>query len=233
MHGNAATDTADDYFLPREAAWFRARLTLRLAMPLDRQARSAALKVAGSAALATPPITIALIAPTAKLTFSTAFALFCAAVPGLATTAWTAARLRETRRLAARALRQAGAEQRFAWLIAASRLSMSAGLGALAGCVFLALSHAPLGTVLPKHSPLRGMFVADASTWVSGVALTAMLAIGEALLASSPMWITVDWNRFAIWHRVSTPTAALLGDVQRGLVRLRRVRAPRGPRPPR
>jgi hypothetical protein len=152
-------------------------------------------------------------------------------LPSLAATAWTAASLRETRRLAARALRQAGAEQRLAWLISAARLSLFAGIGALTGSVILALSHAPLGGVLPKHSPMRGMFAVDAPTWLIGVALTAMLAIGESLLASSPVWTTVDWNRFAIWRRVSMPAATLAGDVRRGVERLR-VRAPRGSRPP-
>lgn len=231
MRNEATVEAIDSYFLPREAAWFRARLTLRLAVPLDRHARAAALKVAASAALAAPPITIALIAPAAKLTFSTVFGLICAALPGLAATAWTAAGLRETRQLAARALRQAGAEQRLAWLICAARLSMFAGIGALVGSLFLALSHAPLGSASPQHSPLRGMFAVDAPTWLIGVALTSMLAIGEALLASSPFWITVDWSRFTIWRGVSTPTTTLLGDVRRGVVRLR-IRAPRGPRPP-
>lgn len=231
MNGDAAADAVDSYFLPREAAWFRARLTLRLAAPLDRHARLAALKVAGSAALAAPPLTIALIAPAAKLTLSTAFALVCAALPGLAATAWTAAGLRETRRLAARALRQAGAEQRTAWLISAARLSLAAGLGALAGCLFVAFSHAPLGTVFPKHSPLRGMFVADAPTWLIGVALTVMLAIAGSLLASSPVWLTVDWSRFALWRRVNLPALTWAADVLRGIERLR-VRAPRGSRPP-
>ena len=232
MNSGATADAVDSYFMPREAAWFRARLTLRLAVPLERHAKVAALKVAGSAAVAAPPITIALIAPAAKLSLSTVFGLFCAGLPGLAATAWTAAEQRETRQLAARALRQAGAEQRQAWLISAARLSLFAGIGALAGSVFLALAHAPLGAVFPRHSPLRGMFAADAPTWLIGVALTALLTIGEALLASSPVWMTVDWSRFTIWRRVSTPTATLLGDVRRGVVRLR-IKAPRGSQPPR
>jgi len=231
MNGDAAAHAVDSSFLPREAAWFRARLTLRLAAPLDRHARVAALKVAGSAALAAPPITIALIAPAAKLTLSAAFALLCAALPGLAATAWAAAGLRETRRLAARALRQVGAEQRTAWLIAAARLSLAAGLGALIGCLFVAFCHAPLGAVFPKHSPLRGMFMADAPTWLIGIALTAVLAIAESLLASSPMWLTVDWSRFAIWRRVNLPAAGWIEDARRRVERLR-VRAPRGSRPP-
>lgn len=231
INTDAAADTVESYFLPREAAWFRARLTLRLAAPFDRHARVAALKVAGSAALAAPPITVGLIAPSAKLTLGAVFALVCAGLPGLAATAWTAAGMRETRRSAARALRQAGAEQRTAWLIAAARLSLASGLGALTGCLFVVFCHAPLGAVFPKRSPLRGMFVADAPTWLIGVALTAMLAIGESLLASSPVWLTVDWSRFAIWRRVDLPAAAWAGDVRRGIQRLR-VRAPRGSRPP-
>ena len=202
MKSSDTADAVDSSFEPREAAWFRTRLTLRLAVPLDRHARIAALKVAGAAALASPPITIALIAPAAKLTLGAVFGLFCAGLPGLAATAWTAAGQRETRQQALRGLRQAGAEQRLAWLIAAARLSLFAGTGALTGSLFLALSHAPLGTVLPRQSPLRGMFAADAVTWLIGVALTALLTVGEALLASSPMWITVDWGRFTGWLRV-------------------------------
>lgn len=232
MHSGGTADEVDSYFTPREAAWFRARLTLRLAVPLDRQARVAALKVAGSAALAAPPITIALIAPAGKLTLSAAFGLLCAGLPGLAATAWSAAGVRETRQLAARALRQAGAEQRQAWLFAAARLSLFAGIGALAGCAVLALSHAPLGGVLPKHSPMRGMFAVDAPTWLIGVPLTTMLAISGSLLASSPLWTTVDWSRFAIWRRVSVPAATWVADVRRGIERLR-IKAPRGSRPPR
>jgi hypothetical protein len=232
MSNYAAADAADSYFLPPDAAWFRLRLAFRLAAPLDRSARGAALKVAGSAALAAPPLVIALIAPAAKLNPGAVFGLCCAGLPGLVITAWTAAGLRETRRLAVRALRQAGAEQQMAWLIAAARLTLFAGLGALAGCLFLTLSHAPLGAVLPKHSPLRGMFVADAPTWLISIALTAMLMIGEALLASSPVWMTVEWSRFAIWRRVSTPAAAWAADVRRGVARLR-IRAARGSRPPR
>lgn len=245
------TDPADSFFEPRDAAWFRARLTLRLAVPLDRHAQLAALKVAGSTALAAPPITIALIAPAAKLTPSTVLGLFCAALPGFAATAWTAAGLRDTRQLALRGLRQAGAEQRLAWLIAAARLSLFAGIGASTGCTFLALSHAPLGTVLPQHSPLRGMFAADTPSWLIGVALTVMLTIGGALLASSPVWTSTDWGRFAVWRRITVPAAAALSDprLRRGFARLklpktpnlprawplilRRIRVPRGSRQPR
>lgn len=201
LNSSGTTDAVDSYFLPRESTWFRARLTLRLAVPFDRRARVAALKVAGSAALVAPPVTLALIAPAAKLTAGTVFGLFCAALPGFAATAWTAAGLRDTRQLTALALRQAGAEQRLAWLISAARLAMFAGIGALVGSVFLVLSHAPLGAALPHRGPMRGMFAVDAPTWLIGIALTALLTISEALLASSPIWVTTDWTRYAIWRR--------------------------------
>jgi len=103
---------AEDYFAPREAPWFRARLAVRVAVPLDRGARTAATRVAWSTLLAAPPVTIALVAPTASLTLGNVLGLSCAALPGVTATIWSAARLTETRWLAALALRQAGAEHR-------------------------------------------------------------------------------------------------------------------------
>lgn len=194
---------ADSSFGPREAAWFRTRLALRLAVPLDRDARLASLKVACSAMLAAPPVTILLIAPADRLTLGTVAGLCCAGLPGFTASAWAAAGLRDTRHLAAHGLRQAGAEQRIAWLLAAMRLALFAGVGALAGGLLVALLRAPLGAALPQYSPLHGMFAADAFTWLLGVVLTAVLAVGGALLASSPIWTRIDWTRFKHqWTRV-------------------------------
>lgn len=237
MNTNGTLAALDGYFEPREAAWFRTRLAVRLAVPLERDAWIAALKVAASTALAAPPVAIALIAPAAKLTLGTVTGLCCAALPGFAATAWTAADLRHARLLATRGLRQAGAEQRTAWLIGAVRLPLFAGVGALASSVLVALLHAALGGALPQDSPLHGMFAADALTWLLSVALTTALAAGGALLASSPMWERVDWTRFAVWRRVNTPAVKWLGDARRTFARLRsrlpRVTATRRSRPPR
>ncbi len=199
MNAGSTVGTIDSYSQPRDAAWFRTRLALRLAVPLDRAPRLAALRVAGSAALAAPPITIALVAPSAKLTLGAVTGLCCAALPGFTATAWNAAGLRDTRHRAARGLRQAGAEQRIAWLLAAIRLSLFAGVGALAGSLLLALVRMPLSAVLPHYSPLRRMLTANMSTWLLGTALTVMLVIGGALLASSLVWLRIDWTR--LWTR--------------------------------
>jgi hypothetical protein len=199
MNTNVTFSTADGYFEPREAAWFRTRLALRLAVPRERNARMAALKVAASAALAAPPVTITLIAPVGTLTLGAVTGLFCAGLPGFAATAWTAAGLRETRLLATRGLRQAGAEQWTAWLLGAARVSLFAGIGALTGSALITPSLATLGTALPGsgHSPLHGMFAADALTWLLSVVVTPVLAAVGALLASSPVWEQVDRSRFA------------------------------------
>jgi hypothetical protein len=225
MTGGGSAGTADDYFTPREAPLFRARLAARVAVPLDRGARSAAVKVAWSAALAAPPVTIALVAPAAALTLGAVLGLCCAALPGVAATAWSAARLRDTRQLAARALRQAGAEQRTAWLIAAGRLALFAGVGALVAALCLTALHDPLVAVLPKRSPLRAMFAGGAFDWIVAVAMTGALASGGALLASSPFWTRVDWSRFDL-IRYGRPTIARAW----GRVRVGVRRASRRPR---
>src|SRR5262249_30977060 len=152
MNTNGTLASVDSYFEPREAAWFRTRLALRLAMPRDRAAKVAAVKVAASAALAAPPGTITPIAPVETPTLGAVPALLCAGLPGFAATAWTAADLRETRLLATRGLRQAGAEQRTAWLIGATRLASFAAIGALVGSLLVVLSHATLGAMLPGYS---------------------------------------------------------------------------------
>jgi hypothetical protein len=232
MSTGGSADTADGYFGPRETAWFRTRLALRLAVPLDRRAQAAALRVTWSAALAAPPVTIALIAPAQKLTLGALSGLFCAGLPGFAATAWAAVGLRETRRLTARGLRQAGAEQRLAWLVAVARLALFATAGALVGGVFVVLSHAPLGAVLPRHSLLHGMFAAGAADWLLGITMTIALIVGGALLANSTVWERVDWSRLAFWRRVNRPIGEWLADVRSGFTRLD-VRVPRRFRRPR
>ncbi|HEV2342622.1 MAG TPA: hypothetical protein VGS97_00895 [Actinocrinis sp.] len=197
MNTNGTLVAADGYFEPRETAWFRTRLALRLAVPVERGARVAALKLAASAALAAPPVTIVLIAPMATLTLGSVTGLLAAGLPGFAATAWTAAGLRESRLLATRGLRQAGAEQRTAWLIGAARLCLFAGIGALAGSALVALTHATLGAAVPDYSPLHRMFAANALTWLPAITVTTTLAAVGALLASSPLWEQIDWSRFA------------------------------------
>jgi hypothetical protein len=236
MSAGGAADTADGYFTARETPWFRARLALRVAVPLDRDARVAALRVGWSAALAGPPVTVALVAPDSTLTPGSVSALFCAALPGVVALAWSAARLCGTRQCAARALCQAGAQQRTAWLMAASRLSLFAGGGALAGAAGIAALHDPLVAVLPRRSPLRAMFAGGAQTWLQAVVLAAALAICGALAASSPAWARVEWSRFkppqAARRRVGRYVADVAGS--RAARRLRtRIRVPRGFRRPR
>jgi len=196
MTGGGPAGVADDYFTPREAPLFRPRLAFRAAVPLDRGACSAALKVAWSAALVAPPVTITLVAPASALTLGTVLGLCCAGLPGAAALVWSSARLRETRRLAALALRQAGAEHRTAWLIAAGRPTLFAAVGALVTALCLFVLHDPLAAVLPKRSPLYAMFVGGASHWLQAVATTGALVVAGTLLASSQIWARVDWSRF-------------------------------------
>jgi hypothetical protein len=195
MSGGAA-EPADVFFTPRETPWFRARLALRVAVPPDPAARAAAVRLAWAAAVAAPPLMVAMIAPAATLTPGSVFALCCSALPGGAATAWSASRLREAREVTARALRQAGAEQRTAWLLAAGRLALFAGLGAAAGAVWIAMVHVPLARVLPRRSPLHAMFDGRTSSWISAAVLTVVFAVAGALLAGSPRWAQVDWNRY-------------------------------------
>lgn len=192
--GGAAA-TADTFFQPREPAWFRARLTLRLALPLDPGVRAAAWQVAWSAALVAPPVTVVLIAPAGRLTAGTLIGLLCCALPGTAALVWSASAQRDLRRSTARGLRQAGAEHRTAWLIATGRLALFAGAGAFAGSVCVALLHAPIGDLLSRRAPLHGMFGAGPLTWLVAILQTAALAVAGALTASSPVWQRVDLTR--------------------------------------
>jgi hypothetical protein len=217
--------TADSFFQPREPAWFRARLTLRLALPLDRGAWAAARRVAWSAALVAPPVTVVLVAPANRLSVSMLIGLFCCALPGLYTLIWSAAAQRELRQSTARGLRQAGAEYRTAWLISTGRLALFAAAGALAGSVFVALVHAPIGDLLSRRAPLHGMFGAGTVTWLVAIFQTAALAVAGALAASSPVWQHVDLARLnplpAGWDRSARE------KVERCVTRLRQSRSVR------
>ena len=75
MSTGGPADAIDSYFAPRETPWVRARLALRVAVPLDRDARSAALRVTWSAALAGPPVAVALVAPAATLSLGSVLGL--------------------------------------------------------------------------------------------------------------------------------------------------------------
>lgn len=200
---SGSVTSADTYFQPREPAWFRARLTLRLAVPVDRDARIAAWRVAWSAALVAPPILVVLVAPAARLKLGALIGLFCCALPGVAALAWSASAQRDVRRSTARGLRQVGAEHRTAWLIATGRLALFAGAGAIAGSVCVALLHAPIGDLLSPRAPLHGIFGAGTLTWLVAVFQTAALAIAGALTASSPVWQRIDLARL----RISSPLA--------------------------
>lgn len=180
--------TADAYLQYREPAWFRTRLTLRLAVPLDPPARVAAWRLAVSAALLAPPVMVLLIAPASRLTGRTLIALCCIGLPGAAALLWSAAVLREDRSRTARGLRRAGGEDGIAWLIAASRLVSFTAIGAVCGVLCVVLLHAPLGDLLPRRTPLHGMFGAGLVTWILGAVQTLALAIAAALIASAPAW---------------------------------------------
>ncbi len=210
-----AVAVAESYFQPREPAWFQARLTLRLAVPVDRGPRIAAWRVALASMLVAPPVVVVLVAPAARLTASTLVGLFCCALPGIAALFWSAAALCDARRLTARGLRQAGAEQRSAWLIATGRLALFSGGGALAGAAGVALLHAPLGVLLSRRAPLHGMFGAGPATWLVAVLQTVALAVAAALAASSPVWERVDWT----W--LDPLSAGLNEALRRGLERSR------------
>lgn len=201
--GGGSVAAANAYFQPREPAWFRARLTLRLALPLDRDARAAAWRVAWSAALVAPPVLVVLIAPAARLSAGTLIGLFCCALPGIAALGWSASAQCDLRRSTARGLRQAGAEHRTAWLVATGRLCLFAGAGAVGGSVCVALLHAPIGCLLSRRAPLHGMFGAGTLTWLVATLQTAALAVAGALTASSPVWRRIDLARL----RISAPPA--------------------------
>jgi hypothetical protein len=237
--GNGTAPTVDTYFMPRETPWFRPRLAVRLAVPLDRSARVGAARVAWSALLTAPPLTTALVAPLPTLTLGAVLGLFCSAVPGLAALTWSASHLRDTRRRTAQGLRQAGAEQHAAGLVAAGRLALFAGFGALVGALFLTALHEPLLALLPRRSPLRPMYAATFFAWTAAVVMTAVFAACGALLASAQFWARVDWSRFDV-ARYARPalqsTVPAVSTAVRALTELGRsttLRARRGSRRPR
>lgn len=164
-------------------AWFHTRLALRLAVPPDRTAWMQAQRVAWSAALLAPPVTITMIAPTGRLTAGTLLRLLCAALPGCAALAWSVAALGHARRLTLHGLLQAGAQRRTARLVAAGRMCLFAASGAVGGAVLVALLHSPVGRIAPRRSPLHGMFGADATTWLVAIMLTAALCVLISLAA--------------------------------------------------
>lgn len=197
---------ADD----REPAGFRLRLALRLALPIDRAAHLDAMRLTWSAVLAALPITVWLAAPVSALGDSAVIGLACAALPGVTATAWSAARLYDARADADRALRQIGAEQRSAWLMAAARVVLFAGLGALAGSVCVLLFHHPLGRLLPKHSPLRPILAVGGADWLAALASTVVLLVLGALVASSALWRRVDARARRTWAAIPWSAASAL-----------------------
>jgi hypothetical protein len=182
---------------------FRAQLALRLAVPIDPPERAAAATLACAAVPAAAPVTVALIAPSGRLGAGTLLGLLCAALPGLAGTGWAAARLRVRRLVTDQVLRQAGSGPRTARVVAAGRVCLFAGLGAGVGSICVAVLHAPLGSVSPRHSPLHGLFGTDALGWLVSAAVTAVLIIGLALAASSRLPVGAGWSgpRPAVFDR--------------------------------
>jgi hypothetical protein len=178
---------------------FRVRLTLRLVLPVEGAARADAVRLAWSAALAALPLTVWLAAPVSALGTAGVLGLACAALPGVAATAWSAARMYDSRTGAQRALRQAGAEQRSAWFMATCRVVLFAGVGALVGGVCVIMFHSPVRRLLPKHSPLRPMLMVGGASWSAALMATVILVVLGALLASSPAWRRLDVRLRAAW----------------------------------
>ena len=192
----------------REPSRFRLRLALRLALPVDRTAHFDAIRLAWSAVLAALPMTVWLAAPVSALGNTAVLGLACAALPGVTATAWSAARLYDARADAARALRQTGAEQRSAWRMAAGRVVLFAGLGALTGSVCVLLFHHPLGRLLPKHSPLRPILAVSGADWLAALASTVILLMLGALVASSASWRRLDARARRFWSSIPWSAAA-------------------------
>jgi hypothetical protein len=124
----------------------------------------------------------------------------------------------DSRTGALRALRQAGAEQRSAWVMATCRVVLFTGAGALIGGVCVIVFHAPLRRLLPNHSPLRPMLAVGGAAWSAALVATVILVVLGALLASSPAWRRLDMRLRAAWaalpwsrvERVVSPVWAAL-----------------------
>jgi hypothetical protein len=192
----------------REPTRFRLRLAVRLAVPVDRGAHLDAMRLTWSAILAALPMTVWLAAPVSALGNTAVLGLACATLPGVTATAWSAARLYDARADAARALRQTGAEQRSAWFMAAGRVTVFSGLGALTGGICVLVFHHPLGRLLPKHSPLRPILAVSGDDWLAALAATVILLTLGALVASSALWRRIDARARAVWASIPWSAAA-------------------------
>jgi hypothetical protein len=215
--GRAQSSSAID----REPTGFRVRLALRLALPAERSARVNAVRLGWSAALAALPLTVWLAAPVSALGAAGVLGLACAALPGVTATAWSAALLYDSRMDAARALRQAGAQQRSAWVMATGRTVLITGMGALAGGFSVLIFHPSLRRLLPAHSPLRPMLAAGVSAWSTALVAAVILIVLGALLASSPAWRRFDSRVRAAWAGARAQL-----EVRAGTVRERRAARP-------
>jgi hypothetical protein len=204
-----------------------------MVLPVEGSARVDATRLAWSAALAALPLTVWLAAPVSALGTAGVLGLACAALPGVTATAWSAARMHDNRSRALRALRQAGAEQRSAWLMATCRVVLFTTVGALAGGVCVIVFHAPMRRLLPKHSPLRPMLAAGGASWSAALVATVILVVLGALLASSPAWRRLDLRLRAAWaalpwSRVERVVKPVRAGVTAASVSVRRaVRRPR------
>jgi len=192
----------------REPSRFRLRLALRLALPMDRAAHFDAIRLAWSAMLAALPMTVWLAAPVSALGNTAVLGLACAALPGVTATAWSAAHLYDARADATRALRQTGAEQRTVWLMAAGRVVVFSGVGALAGSVCVLVFHHALGRLLPKHSPLRPILAVSGADWLAALIATVGLLTLGALVASSAFWRRLDARARRSWAAIPWSAAA-------------------------
>ena len=209
-NGNGAgtsTGTAD--ISPRRCTLrTQFRLTTWIAWPTSGPARRDALRITWSAAIVALPCAVWLAAPAGSVGLGALFALACAAVPGSIATALAAAREREPRATTSKALRQAGADQLTARLIAAARTAACAALGALLGAAAVPAASPLLNGALPHHSPLRAMLAASPTDWIEAVAATVILATAGALAVGAPFWSRIDWQAIT-WRRPKTLLTAL------------------------
>lgn len=164
------------------------RLASRLAAPAYPAGRPAAWLLAGSAALAAIPVTVALAAPAGALGAGVLVGLAGAALPGATAAGWNAVSLREQREGSVQALCQAGADYRTARLLTAGRPALFSGGGALSGGLLVAVLRGRLGAPLTAGSPLRPALTADLGAGLAAAPAAAALAVVGTLLAVCGFW---------------------------------------------
>jgi hypothetical protein len=152
----------------RRSEWFRLRLTARIVYPADPAERWSTLWSAAVALLAAGPLTVWFAAPVAALSASRVLALGCCALPGVVATAWLAHSQTRRRELTSTALREAGAPDLEARLMAECRVVACAALGSAAGALCVWLAHARLSASVPTDAPMRKLLGAGSGAWLLG-----------------------------------------------------------------